>query len=309
MKLFHPFEKEHAQIVEQAIYRNEYSAFNPWLCSIGLKTNVLRAQQRSTAVAIAHDFLTNMGFFRGNAENENAMQAYFEDEGTMMLSLADIEDNNQYQKIALPKSVSLSMSLEKIIKKRRSVRQYTGDVISLSCLAAVVRAGAGITIERENQLSNGSTIPFNFRAAPSAGGIYPVDISIAALNVAQLQPGIYRYSPREDCLILLYKKNVLLKLMQCFSIVDEQISLTRAGFICLLSGSAPKSINKYGARGLGFTLHEIGSISQNIHLAVTSLGLGSVDCASYFNDETHQVLEMDGIYQHLFHTIVVGVNQ
>lgn len=300
---------EQSTILEQASYTNSYSAFIPWANSIGFKINSFRYQEQRLSARIAEDFLANLGFTRDDVESECSMQTYFESVGSAMLSFSSLEDNDQFKKIKLPHAVPLKMSLDNLIRDRRSIRQYTGDSVPLNYAASIIQAGLGVTSTQEIGLGQTASTSLSFRAVPSAGGIYPVELYLVSLNVDNLEKGIYQYNPGEDCLVQLYGPDIVEKLLNCFSVSEDFISIKRSGFLCLLLGSAPKSMYKYGNRGLGFTLHEVGGISQNIHLAVTSLGLGSVDCASYFSDEAHRLLNLDGVYRHLFHTIVVGVNQ
>lgn len=300
---------EQSKILEQATYTNNYAAFVPWSNSISFKINSFKYQEQRQTMRIAEDFLANLGFTRDNVESECSMQPYFDDIGKTILSFSGLEDNQQFEKIYLPNAAPLSMSLNNVIKNRRSIRQFTGDCISLEYVASIIRAGLGVTSEDEVSVGQTSTATLSYRASPSAGGIYPNELYIASLNVDKLAVGIYQYNAAEDCLVKIYNEDTVNALLNTFSTKEDQISIRRAGFICLLIGSAPKSMYKYGSRGLGFTIHEIGAISQNIHLAVTSLGIGSVDCASYFNDEAHRILQLDGIYRHLFHTIVIGVSQ
>ncbi|MBA3537314.1 MAG: SagB/ThcOx family dehydrogenase [Tatlockia sp.] len=300
---------EQSQILEQATYSNNYSPFIPWANSIGFKINSFRYQEHSLSMRLAEDFLANLGFTRDNVESECSIQTYFDDIGKTLLSFPSLEDNQQFKKINLAKTAPLKLSLENLIKNRRSIRHYTGDSVSLDYVASIVKAGIGVTSTCEVSLGKNSSTSLSLKAAPSAGGIYPVELYLVSLNIDKLEKGIYQYNPSEDCLVKLYQHETVNKLLECFSVTEDLISIKRAAFICLLIGSAPKLMYKYGNRGVGFTIHEVGSISQNIHLAVTSLGLGSVDCASYFNDEAHRVLNIDGIYRHLFHTIVIGVSQ
>lgn len=302
-------QNEQSKILEQATYTNNYTAFVPWANSIGFKINSFRYQEQRSSLRIAEDFLANLGFSRDDVESESSMQAYLGSIGTTMLSFASLEDNDQFKKVKLPVPAPLRMSLENIIKDRRSQRQYTGDSISLQYAASIIKAGMGITTTNEVGIGINASTSISFRSVPSAGGIYPIEMYIVSLNVDKLEKGIYQYNPAEDSLVKIYSNDKVDKLLESFSVPEDLISIKRSGFICLLIGTAPKAMYKYGNRGLGFTLHEVGGISQNIHLAVTSLGLGSVDCASYFNDEVHQVLKIDGIYKHLFHTIVIGVSQ
>lgn len=309
MEIIYLEQDEQSKILEQATYANNYAAFVPWSNSISFKINSFKYQEQRQTMRIAEDFLANLGFTRDNVETECSMQPYFDDIGKTILSFSGLEDNQQFEKIYLSNVAPLSMSLDKVIKNRRSIRQFTGDSVSLEYVASIVKAGSGITVEDEVSVGKSSTTTLSYRTAPSAGGIYPNELYIASLNVDKLAVGIYQYNALEDCLVKIYNKSTVDKLLETFSTKEDQISIKRAGFVCLLIGSAPKSMYKYGSRGLGFTIHEIGAISQNIHLAVTSLGIGSVDCASYYNDETHRILNLDGIYRHLFHTIVIGVSQ
>jgi SagB-type dehydrogenase family enzyme len=297
-----------ANLLEQSTYQNGYSAYVPWSKSIGFKVNTLRQQEHASS-QLAEDFLTNLGFTKNNVESEYSIRAFLEPSGTIMLSYANQEDNSHLEKISLPASAPLKLPLDKVLKARRSVRHYTGDKVPLSYLATILRAACGITASDEVDIGNGASASMNFRVSSSAGGIYPIDLYVVALNVENLDQAIYQYNPIEDCLVKLFDKDIVAKLLQSFAITEELISISRSGFIALLAGSAPKSMRKYGNQGLSFTLQEVGSISQNIHLAVTALGMGSVDCASYYLNEMHQTLKMDGVYKHLFHSVIVGISQ
>jgi SagB-type dehydrogenase family enzyme len=298
-----------ANLLEQSTYQNGYSAYVPWSKSIGFKVHSMRLQEQAVNSHLAKDFLANLGFTRNDMESEYSIRSFLEPTGTVMLSLTHKEDNNHLEKVSLPASVPLKMALDVVMKARRSIRHYTGDKVPLVYLATILRSACGITSSNEMDLNNGSSATLNFRSSASAGGIYPTDLYIVALNVEKLDRAIYQYNPTEDCLVKLFNKEAVENLLNAFSITEDQISIQRSGFICLLTGSAAKSMHKYGSQGLSFTLQEVGSISQNIHLAVTALGMGSVDCASFYLNEVHYALNMDGIYKHLFHTIIVGISQ
>jgi nitroreductase len=47
-------------------------------------------------------------------------------------------------------------------------------------------------------------------------------------------------------------------------------------------------------------------MAQNIHIATAALGLGSVDCASFYDDDVHALLRADGVHEALIHAVVVG---
>jgi len=45
---------------------------------------------------------------------------------------------------------------------------------------------------------------------------------------------------------------------------------------------------------------------QNVHLAVTALGLGDVETAGFYDQEVNEALGLDGLTATLVHTVVVG---
>ena len=71
-------------------------------------------------------------------------------------------------------------------------------------------------------------------------------------------------------------------------------------------GAPWRSMRKYGARGMRFLFLEAGAIAQNLNLACAGLGLGSLDCASLYDDEVHEALGADGLYEALLHAVIVG---
>lgn len=309
MKIHKKLNQNQMIALEQAVYCNGYTTYIPNNEAIGFKLYTTKQYDRNSAQKLADDFIVNLGLYKNDIESEHSILSFLLAAGTNMLSHTNREDNDHLTKIALTKSLALKMGIEDVIKSRRSIRHYTGDRVSLAYLSTILRLAYGITQESETRLHNGATAMLAARSCASAGGIYPIDIYVAAINVNGLEKGIYQYNPSEDALYKHHDENSLNKLLNCFSTSEEQITLKRAGFICLLVGSAAKSMQKYGNLGLAFTLHEIGSISQNIHLAVTAIGLGSVDCASYYRNQAHQILCLDGLYQHLFHTVLIGTTQ
>ncbi len=231
---------------------------------------------------------------------------YLADTGQVTLALMGQED--EQEGIALPAGPSLKLELGSLLGKRRSVRMFTGDRIGLDYLSSILRAAAGVTAEADVSLMSGGGVKMHFRTAPSAGGLYPVDLYFAAVNVEGLAHGVYRYSSQQDRLFpVLLGKDAIDALIKTCAMPEEMISCSRSNVLLFLIAKPWKSMRKYGNRGLKFIFQEAGAISQNIHLAATALGLGSVDCASFYDSEVHQILGFDGINLSLIHAIVLGV--
>jgi SagB-type dehydrogenase family enzyme len=256
---------------------------------------------------VAETFLVNTTLRRHDRETEISIENYFTDSSVVMLSMLDRTAERGFRQIRLPSGARLDMKLGETINWRRSVRSYTGDAIDLQQVAALTSSAAAVTCHVDVGLVEGGEATLSFRAAPSGGGLYPVQLYLAALRVDGLQRGIYRYDPLEHQLCQTGDAADVGKLLECFAVSDDVLSINRASLIFLLVGTAWRSMRKYGDRGLRFVFLESGAMAQQIHLAAVALGLGSVDCASVYEDEAHEVIRLDGLQEALLHTVVVGV--
>jgi len=276
--------------------------------STGFRTNSLRfaALDHSNNPRIAEDFLINTRLRRNDRENEESITSYFSDPSVFMLSMLGQETKAGFREVSLPSGVKLRMELGEAIVQRRSSRSYTGDRMKLNYLATILRSAAGITFHQEVNLMEGEKTSLKFRTTPSGGGLFPIDLYLAALNVGGLECGLYQYDPVKDILWQTGKQLDVDNLLQCFSVPDEAISISRANVIFLLVGQPWRTMRKYGNRGMRFLFLEAGYIAQNIHLASVALGFGSVDCASIYDDEAHEAMNLDGLYRTLIHISVVG---
>lgn len=302
-----PDEVDH-NLATVAVYINSYKSIDPWIQSTGFRTNDLRyrALSHSKDTRIAEEFLVNTRLTRNNRESEVSTEGYFMDAGVVMLSMMGQEEKAGYREISLPEGVGLQMELGEVIARRRSSRGYTGDAMELDCLATILRSANGITCLTSVSLFQGGQSTLHFRSIPSGGGLYPVDLYAAALNVNGLDRGIYLYDPSRDTLLQTGDQSSLNKLLLAFAVSEDIISFSRANVIFLLVGRPWKSMRKYGNRGMRFLFLEAGAMAEHIDLATVALGFGSVDCAAVYDDEVHEAMELDGLYQTLIHTVIVG---
>ena len=287
------------------LWDNSYAPISPCTSSTGFRTSLLNYSVQETTYNIAEDFIVNSFLKRDDVETEASISYYLSGAGLQTVSMIDTEykDENHIQ---LPVSDKISMSLGACISIRRSIRYYTGDKISFNQLATLLRAGNGISAISEGSSHSGEKVSLRQRTVPSGGGLYPIHLYILALKVSGLERGLYRYQPIKDVLIP--------SSLRDSSIEDFEKSFTgasdmfqTASLLFLLVGKPWRSMRKYGNKGLRFVLHEVGGISQNIHLSVTSLGLGSADYAGFYEDEIHQILEFDGLSNVVLHSIFIGM--
>ncbi|MGD2104496.1 MAG: SagB/ThcOx family dehydrogenase [Anaerolineae bacterium] len=184
------------------------------------------------------------------------------------------------------------MTVEDGIQTRRSVRDYSEEPLSLAALSGLLHAAQGITEERRK-----------FRAAPSAGALYPIEPYVVVQRIEALHPGIYHYAVEAHELEVL-------------QLGDFRDRVTRAGLYQAFLGQAAacfvlsavfqRSRWKYRKRAYRYVLLETGHIAQNLYLAATSMGLGACAVGAFYDDQVNRLLGLDGQEEAALYIISVG---
>ena len=183
-----------------------------------------------------------------------------------------------------------NVSLEETISRRRAVRRYSEKPILLSQLSQILWAAQGITGTRE------------FRAAPSAGATYPLEVYIltgkqcidageAKQDFQELQAGIYHYEPNSHSLSLQTSGDLRPYLAR--AALDEKF-IAKAPVDIVICAVYHRTSHRYGKRGERYVHMEVGHVGENIHLQAVAMGLSTVEVGA-FNDEA--VIEVLGIDQ------------
>lgn len=170
------------------------------------------------------------------------------------------------------------ISLEATLQNRKSVRFYSEEPLTLEEISQLLWAGQGITRGGK------------FRTAPSAGALYPLEIYLVAGRVESLEPGIYRYRPREHELESMASGDRREAISQASL---NQGAICQAAINLVITGVYQRTAVKYGERALRYILMESGHVAQNISLEATSLGLGTVVIGAFDDDAVQRVLMLE----------------
>ena len=183
-----------------------------------------------------------------------------------------------------------SIAVEEALHRCRSVREYQSGELTLAEISQLMWAGQGITDPR------------GFRTAPSAGALYPLELSLIVGEVSGLATGVYRYKPKEHALWLISK-------------TDLRVSLTRASWqqdiikdaaaLLVISGIYQRTTKKYGDRGIRYVHMEAGHTAQNIFLQATALGLSMVVIGAFDDELVKKILDFSD-QEHPLYLIPVG---
>jgi len=191
-------------------------------------------------------------------------------------SVAAMDSTDKTIKLPSPRLDS-GFSLERALHERRSVRQFTGDPITLAQLSQLLWAAQGITDAR------------GYRTAPSAGALYPLEIYVMSGLVNGLPVGLYKYQVKGHELVRLASDD-LRKQMERAAWGQDWVSRNAALIvICAVDG---RTTHKYGKRGIRYVHIEVGHAAQNVMLQAVALGIGSAVVGAFGDDFAGDILDL-----------------
>ena len=169
------------------------------------------------------------------------------------------------------------VSLEQSLLERRSTRSYTSDPLALEEVSQLLWAAQGIT----NAAGH--------RTAPSAGGLYPLELYLVVGNVENLEPGVYNYLPEKHELVLLAEGDIRIDLARA---ALSQTSVKDGAISIVVTAIYERTTGKYGERGIMYVHIEVGHAAQNLCLQATAMGLGLVTVGAFHDEQVVEVLDL-----------------
>jgi SagB-type dehydrogenase family enzyme len=176
-----------------------------------------------------------------------------------------------------PVKMTHKLSVEEAIAKRRSVREYKEEALSLEEVSSLLWAASGITAD------------WGGRAVPSAGALYPLEVYLVAGKVKGLESGIYRYHPQAHALIKVAEGD---KRVDLFSASLSQGPIKDAPISLVICAQYERTTRKYAERGKKYVYMEVGHMGQNIYLQAESLGLATVAIGAFVDEAVKKVLKI-----------------
>jgi len=175
-----------------------------------------------------------------------------------------------------PRSDSAT-SVEEALLNRRSARDYLDNALTLQELSQLLWAVQGVTA------------PQGMRTAPSAGGLYPLEVYVALGNVEGLNPGIYKYVPSAHSIQRVLDGDVRGELAQA-SLGQRWVEKAAADIV--IAAAYERTTAKYGERGVRYVHMEAGHATQNLCLQATALRLGVVTVGAFDDERVSATLDL-----------------
>lgn len=197
------------------------------------------------------------------------------------------------RKVELTRELTDSgLSVENAIVKRRSERNFSRKPMSLAELSHILYYSSGITDKSRG-----------FRASPSAGATYPLEVYPVINNVDGLAPGIYRYLVESHELEPIREGDFRQEMAQA---ALEQRMLIESNVVLVLSAIFERTTRRYRERGHRYILLEAGHVAQNTCLVATSMGLGTCAIGAFYDDDFNRLLGLDGRKESVLYLVAVG---
>jgi SagB-type dehydrogenase family enzyme len=195
--------------------------------------------------------------------------------------------------LPLPES-GRDMDLDQVLRSRASVRVYSGEPLFLADLSYLLWASSGI-----QRIEQG----YEFRTAPSAGALYPIETYVVAQNVEGLGQGLYHYAIRAHQLEELRLDD--LRLQTARAALGQRVCYDAAA-VFVWTAIFERSLWKYEQRGYRYVYMDAGHMCENLYLAATGRELGVCAVGALYDDELNHLLEVDGTAESAIYMAAVG---
>ena len=153
-----------------------------------------------------------------------------------------------------------SLSLEMAIRMRRSIREFLPDRLDPRVVSQLLWSCQGITGEG------------GYRAAPSAGALYPLETYVLTSE------GMFHYEVEPHALRRVSDAD-LREAVRSASF--DQAFITSAPAVFLFAAVYDRTCSEYGPEGRKYVHMDVGHAAQNLLLEATALGLAGVPVAAF----------------------------
>jgi SagB-type dehydrogenase family enzyme len=182
--------------------------------------------------------------------------------------------------ITLPRELMLS-AMPALAALSGTTAVSDATTLDLTMATRLLFCADGITRKKRVDAEN-----YHFRAAASAGALYPIELYLAAAEVEGLMPGLYHFSPADLTLRELRRGDWREFIARAAAM---RPALLEARAIVVMSAIFWRSVWKYRARAYRYCFWDAGTILANLIAAANAEGLAS-QIITAFEDAPLEVL-------------------
>ncbi len=164
------------------------------------------------------------------------------------------------------------MSLEAVLRRRRSVREFASEPLTMEEISQLLWAAQGISHDGVR------------RTAPSAGATYPLELYLVT------EEGVSNYVAQDRTLHRVREGDLRRDLYEASL---EQEFILEAPATIVFTAVYARTEQRYGSTRSPRYVHvEVGHAAQNVLLQAVALGLGAVPVGAFDDERVSQVLDL-----------------
>ena len=198
---------------------------------------------------------------------------------------------------AVSGGIRLGTASSAMIEDEQAAEDGSLDITSLSQLlfysAGLVRKA---TLEAIGEV--------HYRAAASAGALYPIDVYLVCQDIPGLEAGVYHFSPSDFALRPLRKGDYRSELVEA---TGNDSMFATAPATLAFTANFWRSAWKYRARGYRYCFWDCGTMLANLLALCTALQLPSNLVAGFVDERVDQLLRIRGQQEATICLVPIGM--
>jgi SagB-type dehydrogenase family enzyme len=207
------------------------------------------------------------------------------------------------KKIPLPVTEPSDSEFVRVLKARRTRREFSRGALPLNALAQLLSLVWGVTGYVHSPIFG--KLPL--KTSPSGGSRHPGEVYVAALRVRGLRSGLYHYLPGQHRLERIGGK---VSPNRVWRYCAHQDYVRGAAALFIMTAVFKRTMWKYNhARAYRVVLLDAGHLCQTFCLVATWLGLATFNTAALNDTMIENDLKIDGIGESVLYVAGVGLRR
>lgn len=211
----------------------------------------------------------------------------------------DYNQNANLIELPLPQDMQVyTADLTTAIQHRQSIRKHSPMSMSLGELSHLLWCTQGVKEIRGNR---------TMRTVPSAGGCHALETWLVINNVADIQPGLYRFIATKHQLELVTPSIDGDLAAAATQLCYNQPFVKTAAALFIWVAVPYRMAWRYSDRAFRYLYLDAGHVCQNLYLAAESISAGVCAIARYDDDGMNAFLGLDGEQAFAIYLATVGL--
>jgi len=271
-----------------------------------LREGSRQARQDTALEHIWRSWLPAAGFLHFSARDakyeteEAALAQYLRGRIRASAPPAPVKKHAGAARVALP-APREDGEFPRVLLARRTWRRFSSQPMSFADLSTLLWLTSGVQAWWEQPVGPAVAL----KTSPSAGARHPIEVYLAAKNVAGLRPGLYHYASDVHQLELL-RRGATARQIQRY--LGQQRWYGDAAIVALMTAVFPRSQWKYLDPGAYRTVFlDAGHLCQTFCLVATWLGLAPFCTQALAESAIEKDLRIDGVAECVIYAAGAGV--